>query len=350
MEDKNKVNKLPTLYIQNKMLDLVSEEEKVQKIETQSSTKYFTDSINALKKNKVACIGGIVFLILLIAIIIVPYFWPYSYKDMLATNDASASYLKPFEYSTSELTKINNGTFVFPHVFGTDGQGRDYFIRVIMGARVSISVGVISSLIVLIIGLFFGTVAGYFGGKVDMIIMRIIDVIYSLPDVLIIILLSVILNNSLKIEGTIFESIGTNIMCMFIVFALIYWVGMARMIRGQVLSIKKREYVLAAQSFGSSSIYIIMKHLIPNCLSIIIISTTLQIPSAIFTESFLSFLGLGVSAPMPSLGSLAANALGSVYSHMLLLLFPSIIICIIVLTLNLFGDGLKDAFDPKQRK
>lgn len=179
--------------------------------------------------------------------------------------------------------------------------------------------------------------------------MRIVDIIYSLPDMLIIILLSVVLNGALEKLGGIWESIGTNMISIFIVFGLLYWVSMARLIRGQILTVKEYEYVLAAKSIGASSARIIRKHLLPNCISVIIISTALQIPTAIFTESFLSFLGLGVTAPMPSLGSLASNALGGIYSYTYRLIIPAVVIWLIVLSFNLLGDGLRDAFDPKLR-
>ena len=149
------------------------------------------------------------------------------------------------------------------------------------------------------------------------------------------------------IEGTALAKIGSNIISLFVVFALLYWVSMARLIRGQILSLREQEYVLAARATGASGKWIIMKHLLPNCISVVIISTALQIPSAIFTESYLSFLGLGVNAPMPSLGSLASDALNGITTYPYRLVIPAIVISLIVLSLNLFGDGLRDAFDPK---
>ena len=194
-----------------------------------------------------------------------------------------------------------------------------------------------------------GSIAGYCGGKVDLIIMRIVDIIYSLPDMLMIILLATVLKEALSpvLEGTVLEKLGTNMISLFIVFGLLYWVSMARLIRGQILSLREQEYVLAARATGARGKWVITKHLIPNCISVIIISTALQIPSAIFTESYLSFLGLGVNAPMPSLGSLASDALNGINSYPYRLVFPAIVISLIVLSLNLFGDGLRDAFDPK---
>jgi oligopeptide transport system permease protein len=195
-----------------------------------------------------------------------------------------------------------------------------------------------------------GAISGYCGGKVDLVIMRIVDIIYSLPDMLLIILLASALKQTKLdqiIQGTVLEKIGANIISLFVVFGVLYWVSMSRLIRGQILSLREQEYVLAAQAAGARGKWIIMKHLMPNCISVVIISTALQIPNAIFTESYLSFLGLGVNAPMPSLGSLASDALNGISSYPYRLIIPAVVISLIVLSLNLLGDGLRDAFDPK---
>lgn len=332
-----------------------TDDEKAQQIRMRESVSFFKDGMRRLSKNKIAMISLSLIVLIVILVAVVPALYPYSYSQQLGvsqgnTVDKSYNNLSPFEYGTTELQRQAAGEKIFPHIFGTDSLGRDYAIRVIYGTRVSLLVGFFASIIVLIIGVIYGSVAGYFGGKVDLIMMRIVDIIYSLPDMLMIILFSVVLNVSLDLSGTIFERVGTNMMSIFIVFGILYWVGMARLIRGQILTIKQQDFVLTAKSIGAGPARIIKKHLIPNCISVIIISTALQIPSAIFTESFLSFLGLGVSIPMPSLGSLASSALDGVYSYAYRLVIPAIVICIIVLSLNLLGDGLRDAFDPKLKK
>ncbi len=331
-----------------------TDKEKEYMVQMRPSTTFFKDGVKRLLKNKVATVSMIVIVIIALAAVFVPMFWPYSYEQMLGNvpgkpMDSSFQNLRPFEYSKTEMRKIEAGEKVTPHVFGTDSAGRDYFIRIIYGTRISLAVGFFASIIVLIIGMTIGSVAGYCGGKVDLIIMRIVDIIYSLPDMLMVILLSSVLKTTLadKLDGTVLARIGSNIISLFIVFGLLYWVSMSRLIRGQILSLREQEYVLAAETCGAPGRWIILKHLIPNCFSVIIISTALQIPSAIFTESYLSFLGLGVNAPMPSLGSLASDALNGISSYTYRLVIPAIVISLIVLSLNLFGDGLRDAFDPK---
>ena len=331
-----------------------SAEEKEYMVQMRPSSTFFKDGCKRLVKNRVALVSLIVIILITLSSIILPAVWPYGYDQQLGAVpgkpvDASFANLAPFEYGRSEQKLIDAGEKVFPHIFGTDSAGRDYFIRVVYGARISLAVGFFASLIVLIIGLTVGSIAGYCGGKVDLVIMRIVDIIYSLPDMLMVILLSTVLKQVLQpiIEGTVLAKLGTNMISLFIVFGLLYWVSMSRQIRGQILSLREQEYVLAAQAAGAPGKWIIMKHLLPNCISVVVISTALQIPSAIFTESYLSFLGLGVNAPMPSLGSLASDALNGMSSYPYRLVIPAIVISLIVLSLNLFGDGLRDAFDPK---
>ena len=331
-----------------------TESEKEYMVQMRPASTFFKDGVKRLRRNKVATVSFFIVLIITLTSILLPIFWPYSYSQQLGVRpgkpvDASYNNLAPFEYGETEQKKIDAGEKVFPHIFGTDSAGRDYFIRIVYGTRISLAVGFFASIIVLIIGMTVGSIAGYCGGKVDLIIMRIVDIIYSLPDMLMVILLSSVLKVVLgkAIEGTVLAKIGRNIISLFIVFALLYWVSMSRLIRGQILSLREQEYVLAAKAAGAKGSWVITKHLLPNCISVVVISTALQIPNAIFTESYLSFLGLGVNAPMPSLGSLASDALNGITSYPYRLVIPAIVISLIVLSLNLFGDGLRDAFDPK---
>ena len=267
----------------------------------------------------------------------------------------------PLEY-TSEIKEgakeLEVVRSVFPHVAGTDSQGRDLLARTMYGSRVSIIIGVVAALIVLIIGSIYGAISGLCGGAVDFVMMRVVELIYSIPEVLIVLLLQVVLKDPLQhwfdtsnsMLANALSTLGAGIVSIFITFAVLYWVTMARIVRGQVLMLKQQEYVTAATALGASNARIIKRHLLPNCVGQLVITTCLQIPSAIFLESFLSFLGLGVSAPMASLGSLCSDALGTITIFPYRLLFPGFVLTIIVLTLNLVGDGLRDALDPRLKK
>ncbi|MBR0081420.1 MAG: ABC transporter permease [Clostridia bacterium] len=276
-------------------------------------------------------------------------------KDGVYTDYTAIAYT---ETAAEDATVLKLRTYVFPHVFGTDSQGRDIMARTMYGARVSIIIGVVAALIVLVIGSLYGAISGLCGGPVDFVMMRIVELIYSIPEVLIVLLLQVVLKDPLQAwfqSGTsgfvkAMSDLGAGIVSIFITFAVLYWVTMARIIRGQVLQLKKQEYVTAATALGASNTRIIAKHLLPNCIGPLVITTCLQIPSAIFLESFLSFLGLGVSAPMASLGSLCSDALETITLYPYRLVFPAVILTIIVLTLNLVGDGLRDALDPRLKK
>ena len=323
-----------------------TDEEKAQQLTQRESASFMRDAMRRLHRNKMAMACLCILIIIALIAVIVPYFYPYSYTQQ----DVSGKHMAPFEYSKKEQQRIARGEKVFPHIMGTDNLGRDYCIRVIYGTRISLMVGLISALIVVVIGIIYGAISGYFGGKVDMIMMRIVDIIYSLPDVLIVILLSVAIKDIISTsKNSLILRLGPGMISIFIVFGLLYWVGMARQVRGQVLSIKEQEYVLAARAMGAKPAHIIRKHMLPNCVSVIIITAAMQIPSAIFTESFLSFVGMGVSMPMPSLGSLASDARSGLVSYPYLLLFPAASIFLIVLSFNLLGNGLRDAFDPKLR-
>ncbi|WP_296847826.1 ABC transporter permease [Treponema sp.] len=338
------------LSLQIKVDDFVpaTTEEKESLIIMRESVSFWKDGIRRFKKNKIAMAALSIVLFILFLCFIVPAFYPYKYADQVKGSER----LAPMQYSKTEMQRIAAGEHIFPHILGTDANGRDYAIRVMVGGRVSMAVGIVASILILIIGSIYGAVAGYFGGIIDLIMMRVVDIIYTVPDVLIIILLAATLKFPLETLAKVsgfgwIQKLGPNMVSMFIVFALLYWVGMARIVRSQIMILKQNEYVTAARALGAKKRRIIGKHLITNCIGTLIVTTTLQIPSSIFTESFLSFLGLGVQAPMPSLGSLASAALNGFQTFPEKLFAPAALIFIIILSFNLLGDGLRDAFDPK---
>ena len=280
------------------------------------STTYWQDAWRRLKKNKAAMIGLTFLIFITLLAILGPYFAKHTYSDQilsLSNADPSAEYW-----------------------FGTDNLGRDMYVRTLYGARISMSIGIVASLITLVIGVVYGGISGYFGGRVDSIMMRIVDIMYCIPMLLYIIMLMVIL--------------GPGLINIFIALGLVYWLRMARIVRGQILSLKEQEYIMAVKLTGASTWRILSRHLIPNTLGPIIITATLAIPEAIFTEAFLSFIGLGVSAPMASWGVLASEGVANLRSYPFQLFFPAAAISITMLCFNFLGDGLRDALDPRMRK
>ena len=289
------------------------------------SITYWQDAWRRLKKNPLA-MGSLIFIILLLLVALIgPLFSPYTYSGQ----DFSRSYQGPSR----------------SHWFGTDGHGRDQLVRVMYGARISLAVGFAAALATFVIGVIYGGIAGMAGGWVDNLMMRFVDIMYSVPFLLWVIIIMVLLTSFSDAKGT-----GTNLFSIFLALSLVFWLPMARIVRGQILSLREQEFVLAAKTIGASQKKILFQHLLPNVMGPIIVTATIAVPEAIFTEAFLSFIGLGVSAPMASWGMLASDALTSLKSFPHLLFFPAIFICITLLAFNFLGDGLRDALDPRMRK
>ncbi|WP_134698894.1 ABC transporter permease [Ammoniphilus sp. YIM 78166] len=280
------------------------------------SLSFWKDAWRRLKANKLAMVGLYILIVLGFMAALGPVINGYSYYD---TN-----------------LKLKNLAPSSEFWFGTDDLGRDMFTRVWYGARISLFIGITAAIIDLIIGIIWGGVAAFNGGKVDEIMMRIADILYGLPYLLVVIMLMVVMEQGL--------------FTMIVAMTITGWIGMARIVRGQILQLKEQEYVLAARSLGASASRILFKHLIPNSMGPIIVTMTLTVPSAIFTEAFLSFLGLGVQAPMASWGTMASDGLGALRYYPWRLFFPAIFISITMLAFNVLGDGLRDALDPRLRK
>lgn len=256
-------------------------------------------------------------------------------------------------YKGEELKAPTDTVWNKTYVWGTDTLGRDILTRVMFGATISLEVALIATLVNFFIGISYGSISGYFGGRTDNIMMRIVDIINSIPLVLYVILLMVVLNEKIIYfpftDYIIFRG-GDGLGTIIIALGSVYWVGMARLVRGQIIGLKEQEYVLAARTIGVSHRKIIVRHLVPNAMGPIIVSMTMMIPSAVFTEAFLSFIGLGVSAPKASWGTLANDALGGLTTYPFQLFFPAAAIAITMLAFNFLGDGLRDALDPRLRK
>lgn len=297
---------------------------------------YWKASWQRLKSNKIAMTALFIIILLVIFAFIGPLFSPYTYDQQIRGDEAMWPCWK--------------------HPFGTDRLGRDILVRCMIGTRISIIVGVVSAFIVMIVGSIYGAISGLVGGKVDIFMMRIVDIIYSVPEILLIVVIKMVITEPLEkliYNVPLFHSlqkIGPGLIAIFLVYGCLYWVGMARIVRGQILQLKTMEYVTAAKALGCSKRRLIKEHLLPNCVGQLIATVMLQIPSAIFTEAFLSYLGIGVSAPMASLGSLTSEALNGINSYPYRVIFPAILISLIILSFNLLGDGLRDALDPKMKK
>jgi len=276
---------------------------------------YWDDSWSRLRQNKLALLGLSILITLILFALIGPSFSPHTYYD---TN-----------------LPLKNLPPSFTHPFGTDELGRSLFVRIWWGARISLFIGIAAALIDMVIGVFYGGIAGLFGGKIEENMMRAADILYSLPHLLIVILLTVIMEQ--------------GILTILIAMTLTGWINMARIVRAQILSLKEYDFVTAAKALGASRMRILLRHLIPNCFGAILTTMTLTIPHAIFTEAFLSFLGLGVQAPIASWGTMASDGLTALSFYPWRLFFPAAFISITMLAFNLLGDGMRDAFDPRLR-
>ena len=277
------------------------------------SRSLWQDSFRRLKSNKVALTGGSFIVFLIILSILTPW-------------------IAPYDYSFQDLSLGPSSPSIM-HLLGTDTLGRDLLTRMLYGSRISLLVGFIATFVALFIGVIWGTVAGFYGGKIDTVMMRIVDVLYGIPFIILIILLMVIF--------------GRNLVLLFMAIGAVEWLTMARIVRSQVMSITQQEYVMASKAMGVSNLSIIYRHLMPNTLGPVIVYATLTIPQVMLLESFLSFLGLGVQPPMSSWGLLIRDGAVAMEEYWWLLVFPAIIFSITLFSLNFVGDGLRDALDPR---
>lgn len=310
--------------------------------EIDKSTSLWKDAWRRLLKNKLAVFGLVVVALMVVAVIIGP-----TIVEMTTG----------FTYDYIDKTLTTSQPPSLTHLMGTDDNGHDIFARVLMGGRISLTVGVISTLVSLVIGISYGAIAGYFGGWIDNLMMRIVDVLYAIPYILIVIVLLSVFGggNTPDWIKSIVDVFGggqgmSQIILLFIALGAVSWLTMARVVRGQILSLKNQEFVTAAKATGVSAFGIIFKHLIPNTLGPVIVYATLTIPSVMLSEAFLSFLGIGVQAPYASWGSLAHDGIGNIAIFPWQLIFPGVTMALTLFSLNFLGDGLRDALDPQQRK
>lgn len=302
--------------------EIGTDSEKMESI-ARPSISFWKDAFGRVKQSKVAIICILFLLLILLGSIFAPMFTPFNYSQQ---NVAYANQPPMF------VDPVNGAT----HFFGTDALGRDIFVRIWHGARVSMTVALAVALIDCVVGIIYGGISGYFGGMVDNIMMRIVEIISGIPYLIIVILLMTVLPRGLT--------------TIIIAYSLTGWTQMARLVRGQVISLGEQEFVIAAKSMGAKPSRIISKHLVPNILSVIIVNVTLDIPAVIFTEAFLSMLGLGIAPPKSSWGIMAYDGITVFQMYPTQLLFPAVFICVTMLSFNLLGDKLRDAFDPKLRR
>jgi oligopeptide transport system permease protein len=315
-----------------------------ENVETVQGTSLWKDAWRRLLKNKLAVFGLIVMVFMIIAVTIGPAIIRWTTGFTADQMPSEGSLLKSFPPSLQ-------------HPMGTDESGRDLLARVLQGGRISLMVGVISTIVSLLVGVSYGAIAGYMGGKIDNFMMRIVDIIYAIPYILIVIvLLSVFSGNNTPgwiaaLSNRFGGGAGLNqIFLLFFALGLVSWLTMARVVRGQILSLKNQEFVMAARATGVSTPNIIFRHLVPNALGPVIVYATLTIPSVMLTEAFLSFLGLGVQAPYASWGSLASDGIKNIAIYPWQLIFPGVTMALTLFSLNFLGDGLRDALDPQTRK
>lgn len=298
-----------------------------------AGTSLWRDAWRRLLKNRLAVFGMIVVVIITLASVFGPFIIR---KTTGLTPDYIPSDVKLLR-SIPPLT-ASDGSFSWTHPMGTDNQGRDLLARVLQGGQISLMVGIISTLVSLLIGVSYGAIAGYLGGRVDNLMMRVVDVLYSLPYIIIVIVLLSVFRS---------QTARGQVILLFIALGSVSWLTMARIVRGQVLSLKNQEFVLAAKATGVSTPRIIFRHIVPNTLGPVIVYATLTIPTVMLTEAFLSFLGFGVQPPLASWGSLATDGIQNIGIFPWQLIFPGVTMALTLFSLNFLGDGLRDALDPQ---